>query len=148
MQPEQAVVHAIGTSGRAVLFAGGTVVISLLGLFVIGLAFIRGLSIGAAIAVLLVMLAAVTLLPAVLGFVGYTIDKWALPTAKKPKPPEQTIWARWSRTVQRRPWPIALGAFALLIVLALPAAGLRLGIADAGNDPGEVHDPARLRPLE
>jgi len=137
MPPEQAVVHAIDTSGRAVLFAGGTVVISLLGLFVIGLAFIRGLSIGAAIAVLLVMAAAVTLLPAVLGFVGHTIDKWALPTAKKPKPPEQTVWARWSRTVQKHPWPIAVGAFALLIVLALPALGLRLGIADAGNDPGK-----------
>jgi RND superfamily putative drug exporter len=137
IQPEQAVVHAIDTSGRAVLFAGGTVVISLLGLFVIGLAFIRGLSIGAAAAVLLVMLAAVTLLPAVLGFVGYTIDKWALPTAKKPKPPEQTVWARWSRTVQKHPWPIALGAFLLLIVLTLPALGLRLGVADAGNDPGK-----------
>ena len=78
--PERAVVHAIDTSGRAVLFAGGTVVISLLGLFLIGVSFIRGLAIGASLAVLFVMAAAVTLLPAVLGFVGHTIDKWALPT--------------------------------------------------------------------
>jgi RND superfamily putative drug exporter len=133
--PEQAVVHAIDTSGRAVLFAGGTVVISLLGLFVIGLAFIRGLSIGAALAVLLVMAAAVTLLPAVLGFVGHTIDKWSLPSAKHPKDVEQTVWARWSRIIQRRPWPVAIGGLAILLVLAVPALGLRLGVADAGNDP-------------
>ncbi len=84
-EPEAAVVHAIDTSGRAVLFAGTTVVISLLGLFLIGIAFIRGLSVGAALAVLFVMAAAVTLLPAVLGFVGHTIDKWSLPTAKQPE---------------------------------------------------------------
>ena len=135
MDPEQAVVHSIDTSGRAVLFAGGTVVISLLGLFLIGLSFIRGLSIGAALAVLLVMAAAVTLLPAVLGFVGHTIDRWALPMTKRPKPPEQTVWARWARTIQRRPWPVALAGLAILLVLSVPAAGLRLGIADAGNDP-------------
>lgn len=136
--PQQAVVHAIDTSGRAVLFAGGTVVISLLGLFLIGLSFIRGLSIGAALAVLLVMAAAVTLLPAVLGFVGHTIDKWSLPTAKRPKPAEQTVWARWARTIQRRPWPVAIGGLAILLVLAIPATGLRLGIADAGNDPTKL----------
>jgi putative drug exporter of the RND superfamily len=135
MGPEQAVVHAIDTSGRAVLFAGGTVVISLLGLFLIGLSFIRGLSIGAALAVLLVMAAAVTLLPAVLGFVGRTIDRLALPMTKRPKPPEETVWARWSRTIQRHPWPVAIAGLAVLLVLAVPAAGLRLGIADAGNDP-------------
>src|SRR5262245_811198 len=135
LEPEPAVVHAVDTSGRAVLFAGGTVVISLLGLFVIGLSFIRGMAIGAALAVLMVMLAAVTLLPAVLGFVGRAIDKWALPRAKNPKPPEQTVWARWSRTVQRRPWPVAIGGLVILLVLAIPAAGLRLGVADAGNDP-------------
>jgi RND superfamily putative drug exporter len=135
VEPEQAVIHAVDTSGRAVLFAGGTVVISLLGLFLIGLSFIRGLSIGAALAVLMVMLAAITLLPAVLGFVGRAIDKWALPRTKHPKPAEQTVWARWSRTVQRRPWPVAIGGLVILLVLAIPAAGLRLGIADAGNDP-------------
>jgi len=134
-EPEDAVIHAVDTSGRAVLFAGGTVVISLLGLFLIGLSFIRGLSIGAALAVLMVMLAAVTLLPAALGFVGRAIDKWALPRTKHPKPPEETMWARWSRVVQRRPWPVAIAGLAILLVLAIPAAGLRLGIADAGNDP-------------
>ncbi len=135
--PQDAVVHAIDTSGHAVLFAGGTVVISLLGLFVIGLAFIRGLSIGAALAVLLVMAAAVTLLPAVLGFVGHTIDRLALPTAKRPKDPEHTVWAGWARIIQRRPWPVAIGGLAVLLVLTVPALGLRLGVADAGNDPAK-----------
>ncbi len=133
--PERAVVHAIDTSGRAVLFAGGTVVISLLGLFLIGVAFIRGLAIGASLAVLFVMAAAVTLLPAVLGFAGHTIDRFALPTAKRAKPVDQTVWARWSRTLQAKPWPAAILGLVILVVLALPALGLRLGIADAGNDP-------------
>src|SRR5690349_6588886 len=130
-EPEAAVVHSIDTSGRAVLFAGGTVVISLLGLFAIGVSFIRGLAVGASLAVVFVMFAAVTLLPAVLGFVGYTIDKWSLPFAKKRKPVEQTFWARWSGTLQRRPVPYAVFGFLLLILLALPALGLRLGVADA-----------------
>jgi RND superfamily putative drug exporter len=135
VEPEAAVVHSIDTSGRAVLFAGGTVVISLLGLFLIGVSFIRGLAVGASLAVLFVMAAAVTLLPAVLGFAGYTIDRFALPSARKQRGGEQSFWARWSRMVQRRPWPIAFGALALLVVLALPFISLRLGVADAGNDP-------------
>src|SRR5206468_8275982 len=118
--PERAVVHAIDTSGRAVLFAGGTVVISLLGLFVIGVSFIRGLAIGASLAVLFVMAAAITLLPAVLGFVGHTIDRFALPTAKRHKPVDQTFWARWSRALQAHPWPAAIGGLVLLVLLALP----------------------------
>jgi RND superfamily putative drug exporter len=135
VDPERAVVHAIDTSGRAVLFAGGTVVISLLGLFVIGVSFIRGLAVGASLAVLFVMAAAVTLLPAVLGFVGHTIDRWALPSAKKKRNIENSFWARWSRTLQARPWPAAIGGFLILVLLAVPFFSLRLGVADSGNDP-------------
>ena len=134
-EPEAAVIHAMDTSGRAVLFAGGTVVISLMGLFLIGLAFIRGLALGASAAVLLVLAASVTLLPAVLGFVGHTIDRFALPGAKRAKPVEQTMWARWSRMLQARPWPAAILGFGVLLVLTIPAFGLRLGVADASNDP-------------
>src|SRR5262249_15468832 len=133
--PERAVVHAIDTSGRAVLFAGGTVVISLLGLFLIGVSFIRGLAIGASLAVLFVMAPAVTLLPALLGFVAHTMDLFALPRTRRAKPVEQTFWARWSRALQAHPWPAALAGLVILVVLALPTAGLRLGVADAGNDP-------------
>ncbi|MCU1429496.1 MAG: hypothetical protein JWL83_3496 [Actinomycetia bacterium] len=133
--PERAVVHAIDTSGRAVLFAGGTVVISLLGLFLIGVSFIRGLAVGASLAVLFVMAAAVTLLPAVLGFVGYTIDKFALPSARRKRDVENSFWARWSRTLQARPWPAAIAGLLVLVILAIPFFSLRLGVADAGNDP-------------
>src|SRR5436305_5385929 len=125
--PEWAVTHAIDTSGRAVLFAGGTVVISLLGLFLIGVSFIRGLAIGASLAVLFVMAAAVTLLPAVLGFVGHTIDRFALPGARRQKPVENSFWARWSRVLQARPWPAAIGGLLILVLVAMLAAGLLLG---------------------
>jgi RND superfamily putative drug exporter len=133
--PENAVVHAIDTSGRAVLFAGGTVVISLLGLFLIGVSFIRGLAVGASLAVLFVMAAAVTLLPAVLGFAGHTIDRFALPSARRGRSVENSFWTRWSRTLQARPWPALIGGLVILLVLAVPFFSLRLGVADAGNDP-------------
>jgi putative drug exporter of the RND superfamily len=133
--PENAVVHAIDSSGRAVLFAGGTVVISLLGLFLIGVSFIRGLAVGASLAVLFVMAAAVTLLPAVLGFAGYTIDRFALPSARRGRSVENSFWTRWSRTLQARPWPALIIGLVILVVLAVPFFGLRLGVADAGNDP-------------
>jgi putative drug exporter of the RND superfamily len=134
--PEASVIHAIDTSGRAVLFAGGTVVISLLGLFLIGVNFIRAMSVGASLAVLFVMAAAVTLLPAVLGFVGYTIDKFAVPGARKRQQNvENNIWARWSRTLQKRPGPAAILGLVILVLLTLPALGLELGVADSGNDP-------------
>ena len=136
--PELAVVHSIDTSGRAVLFAGTTVVISLLGLFVIGVSFIRGLAVGASLAVLFVMAAAVTLLPAVLGFVGHTIDKFSLPGAKKERDVERSFWARWSRVLQARPWPAAIGGLLILLLLAVPFLSLRLGVADAGNDPTKL----------
>src|SRR5207237_6131694 len=99
--PEQAVVHAIDTSGRAVLFAGGTVVISLLGLFLIGVSFIRGLSVGASLAVLFVMAAAVPLLPPVRGFLGHTIARFALPRAPRgPGSGYATFCARCSGPLQ------------------------------------------------
>lgn len=73
-EPEDAVVRAVDTSGRAVLFAGITVMVSLLGLFVVGLSFVRGLAVAGAIAVLVMVIASLTLLPALLGFVGRSID--------------------------------------------------------------------------
>src|SRR5690606_16164959 len=79
LAPEPAVVRAIDTAGRAVIFAGSTVVIAVLGLFVVGLDMVRGLAVGVSIGVLMTMLASITLLPAVLGFVGTNIDKLGLP---------------------------------------------------------------------
>lgn len=122
--PEPALAGSRVLRGRPVLFAGETVVISLLGLFVIGLSFFRGLAVGASLAVALVMAAAVTLLPAVLGFVGRTIDRLSLPGARerREKPADRTVWARWSRTLQARPWPAAIAGLLVLLVLTAPAA--------------------------
>jgi RND superfamily putative drug exporter len=136
MDPEQATVRALDTAGRAVLFAGCTVIIAVLGLFVIGLAMIRGLAIGVSLGVLTTMIASVTLLPAMFGFVGRNIDRLGLPHRRRAEgAAHQSVWYRWSRLIQRRPWPAAAGAAALLVVLALPVFGIRLGFGDAGNRP-------------
>jgi uncharacterized membrane protein YdfJ with MMPL/SSD domain len=118
-----------------VLFAGGTVVISVLGLFVAGLAFSRALAIAASIGVLVTMLASVTLLPAVLGFVGHTIDRFGLPQRARDADPRQAFWYRWSRVVQRRPLPALMVGLTILVTLAAPMFAIRLGFADNGNRP-------------
>jgi RND superfamily putative drug exporter len=136
LDPEAAVVLAIDTAGRAVLFAGVTVVISLFGLFLMGVEFVRGLAAGASVTVALVMVASVTLLPAVLGFCGRAIDRLAVPGLhRRENAHRASFWFRWSRVVQRRPWVAAIGALAVLVVLAVPLFGMHLGFSDAGNDP-------------
>ncbi len=140
--PESAVVLALDTAGRAVLFAGTTVVIALLGLLILNSQTFRGVAVGTTIGVLTTMAAALTLLPALLGFVGHNVDKLRLPHRKVPKDPNQTFWYRWSRVVQRRPWPAFLIALIVLLLLALPVLGLRLGFGDAGNRP--TSDTTRL----
>ena len=136
MTPEQATVRSIDTAGRSVVFAGTTVIIAVMGLFVVGLAMIRGLAIGISIGVLMTMLASLTLLPAVLGFVGTNIDRLGLPHRRRSEGADRrSVWYRWSRVIQRQPWtPLLIGA-ALLLVLAIPVFGIRLGFGDAGNRP-------------
>jgi RND superfamily putative drug exporter len=135
MAPEQATVVAITTAGRAVLFAGTVVVISFLGILLMGFAFVQGIAVGGAAAVLVTMLASITLLPAVLGFVGNSIDRFHLPHLlhRGGTTSRQSIWFRWSRVIQRRPWPIAILALMVLIALTIPLFSLRLGSADAGT---------------
>jgi putative drug exporter of the RND superfamily len=179
-----AIATAINTAGRAVLFAGVTVVISLLGMLIMGLAFVNGLAIGAALVVFVTMVASVTLLPALLGFVGDRVEvsRWrgiiaaglialallgaglsigplivAFPAAlvvlvagffvaplrrelprRKPKPLEHTTAYKWSRLIQRRPWPALMVGVAGLLVLALPVLSLRLGFSDEGNYPEDT----------
>jgi len=134
-EPEHAIVRAIDTAGRAVVFAGCTVVISLLGLFLMGVDFVNGMALGTSVTVAIVMLASITLLPALLGFAGRTIDRFSVRRRKVPKPREQTMWYRWSRVVQRRPWPAFLGGLAFLLVLAIPLLSMRLAFPDAGGNP-------------
>ncbi len=129
-------VKSIDTAGRAVLFAGTTVVIAVMGLFTIGLAMVRGLAVGISLGVLFTMLAALTLLPAVLGFVGNNIDRLGLPWRRRGEQSgRQSIWYRWSKVIQRHPWPAAIGGAVFLVALTIPVAGIRLGFADASNRP-------------
>jgi len=136
-EPRVAVGVALATSGRAVVFAGTTVILSLLGLFLLQLPFMRGLAIGAISAVVLVMVAALTLLPAMLGFAGRSIDRLAVPGLLQSgaEPSERGFWYRWSRTVQRHPVVAGLAAVLVLVCLALPMFSMRQAFTDAGNDP-------------
>src|SRR5262249_11546038 len=170
---------AIDTAGRSVLFAGTTVVISLMGLLLMGVKFVQGLSVGAAAVVAVTVAASLTLLPALLGFAGHRIEvtRWrglvaamlialglvgvglhvpALSVAflvaifvliagiwvsvikrevpRRPaKPRRETTPYKWSRVIQRRPWPAAIGSALLLILLAIPVLSLRMGFSDDSN---------------
>lgn len=186
--PESATAVALDTAGRSVIFAGFTVVVSLLGLLLIGLQFVAGLGIGAAITVAVVMIASVTLLPAALGLVQGRVNttKWrgliasllisfgllvlglglgVVPFAvsaglavvtlivgyfpfqsalKRPLKPRkekalrETIWYRWSRSIQAKPWVYAIASTAVLIALSIPLLSLNLGFSDDGNFPEET----------
>jgi RND superfamily putative drug exporter len=137
-----AVVEAVSTAGRSVLIAGSTVVIAVLGLFLTGLPYMYGVAISASLAVLVVMLASITLLPALLSFLGPKVDRLRIPFLGRRLEKEGTSdspAARWSHAVQRRPWTAAIVATAILLALAAPALGMRLGFPDAGNDkPGTM----------
>jgi putative drug exporter of the RND superfamily len=132
------VIAAIDTSGRAILLAGSTVIIALLGMFATGVSFLYGLSIASVLAVLLTMLASLTVLPALLSRFGERIarpSRSARRRAAAGRPPRESLWRRWSQLVQKRPWPLALAALAVMIVFLLPITSLRLDNSDAGNDP-------------
>jgi putative drug exporter of the RND superfamily len=130
-----AVVESLVTAGRSVLVAGMTVLVSLLGLFLMGLSYARGVAVAAGIAVLVVMFAAVTLVPALLSFLGKRVDRLHIPGLRYSlREDERSPAARWSHGVQRRPWLAALAAAAVLVALAVPATGLWLGFPDAGNN--------------
>jgi RND superfamily putative drug exporter len=143
--PRESVVHALDTAGRAVLFAGCTVVIALLGMMLLGVDFLYGVAISASIGVLLVMLASLTLLPALLTLAGARVARpsrrarrRAAKTQAAPAtnlPGEGGAWLRWSKFVQRRPWTIAAVSALTMLVIAAPATALRLGSSDASNDP-------------
>ncbi|MFH8625806.1 MMPL family transporter [Streptomyces vietnamensis] len=141
--PETATVKAIATAGHAVLFAGTTVVIALMGLFVMGQRLMTGLAVATSITVLITMIAALTLLPAFLGFTGHKIDSLRLPrrASRRSRPvgipsrERRTLAERWAGVVQRRPLVAALGAGGILLVLAAPTLSMRLGQPDASVQP-------------
>ncbi|HEX5994379.1 MAG TPA: MMPL family transporter [Jiangellales bacterium] len=133
--PEEAVITATATAGRAVLFAGGTVVIGLSGLLLTELGFMRGLAIGAAATVAATMLAAVTLLPALLGLIGSRIDRLSVHRRAASSNP----WsARWAGAIARHPVAATLLAGLALLVLAAPVIGMRLSTPDASTQPRDT----------
>jgi RND superfamily putative drug exporter len=136
-----AVVESVTTAGRSVIIAGSTVVIAMLGLILTGLPYMIGVAISASFAVLVVMIAAVTLLPALLAYLGPRVNKLQIPflgRTLKTEGDTNSPAARWSHAVQRRPWIAAILAAAVLLALAAPALGMRLGFPDAGNDPPDT----------
>jgi RND superfamily putative drug exporter len=123
-----------------VFFAGLTVCIALLGQFVLGVSFLYGVAISATVTVALTMLAALTLLPALLGFFGTRVlsRRERRKISESGPQPEEVVsgwWYRWSRSVEHRPAIRAAASFLVVVVVALPFFGLRLGLADAGSDP-------------
>ena len=130
--PEEAAGRAVATSGAAVVFAGGTVVVAILGLWVSGIQFIGMLGTASAIAVAVAVLAAITLLPALLGFAGRSIDRLRIRRVDA-EPGDTSGWsARWARAVAARPWPFLIGSVAVLLLLASPVFAMRLGQVDSG----------------
>jgi RND superfamily putative drug exporter len=138
---DEALLMAMDTAGRTVFFAGCTVIIALLGLLLLGLSFLHGAAVAAALAVLLTMFGALTVLPAVLSKSGDWIDRLRLPLpgrrrrAEAAAAGESAAWGRWSELIQRRPWAAVLVAVLVLLALASPALNMRLGTSDAGLDP-------------
>lgn len=138
---ESSIVHAVNTSGRAVLFAGIIVCIALLGMFALGVSFLYGLAIAASLGVALTMLAALTLLPALLGFLGPRVISRRHRRRLADHGPRVAgsgstgFWARWADAVRAHPTIPAVVATALIVVVAVPFFSMRLGSTDQGSDP-------------
>jgi putative drug exporter of the RND superfamily len=132
---EGAVLVAMNTSGRAVVLAGTTVIIALLGMFALGVTFMYGLAIASVLAVVLTMATSLTVLPALLSRHGARVGARQLRQATDPGGRPQSRWRRWSEMVQAHPWTLALASLAVIAALLGPAVALRMDTSDAGNDP-------------
>jgi RND superfamily putative drug exporter len=134
--------RAIATSGQAVLVAGSTVVIAIFGLAIAGVTALTFMGMGAAIVVAVMVVAALTLLPALLGFAGHNIDRLKVP-GMTPKHEQGARdengklhgWGRWAQHVAAHPWPYLVVSLGVLLLLAAPVLQMRLGEPDASNDP-------------
>ena len=143
----------VGTSGNAgersgiaiasaVIFAGSTVAISVVGLATIGLDFITKMGIGASLTVLTSVAVAVTLLPAVLALLGHRVDRLKIPFIRTPddslEAAQRTAVARWGRFVTSHAWVFLVAALGLMLLFASPVIGIQLGAADAGTSPKDT----------
>jgi RND superfamily putative drug exporter len=136
---EESIAISLDTSGRAVLFAGATVCIAILGLIALGVSFFNGMALGAAVAVSLTMAASLTLLPALLSLLGLRVlprrQRRAVRRGEFTSGPATGFWDRWSRLVAAHKIALGLAGAAVIIALALPFFSMRLGQGDQGNDP-------------
>jgi RND superfamily putative drug exporter len=136
MSVEDSAGTAVATAGQAVLFAGTTVVIAILGLFLAGLPAISGLGAAVALVVIVSMVAAITLLPGLLGLAGTKIDKLSIHRkAHVAKPADETLSGRWAHHVGNHPVRYAVLSLGVLCAIAIPALSLRIGTPDDGNAP-------------
>jgi putative drug exporter of the RND superfamily len=124
---DSSIAAAMGTAGRAVVFAGVTVIIALLGMFTLGIGLLDAAALATAVSVALTMLAALTILPVLLRRFGHRIGGRERRT--------RSLWPRWAALVSRHPWLSLIAGLSIMLVLAIPALSLRLGQSDAGNDP-------------
>ncbi|MGZ4633022.1 MAG: MMPL family transporter, partial [Actinomycetes bacterium] len=146
LDPEAATVATLDTAGRAVTVAGTTVIISMLGLFAMGLSFMRGAAVVTILAVLVVMAASVTLFPALLGYLGRHVDRLRLPIGRRQAAhvavgghvEPSRAWLRWSRLIERQRVAAAAIGVVILLALASPFLNVRFGFPDAGNNQADT----------
>jgi RND superfamily putative drug exporter len=139
MSVEDAAGTANATAGQSVLFAGTTVVIAILGLFLAGLPAISAMGAAVALVVTISMVAAVTLLPGLLGLAGTKIDKLSIHRKTHvAKPADETLSGRWAHHVGRHPVRYAVAGLLAMVAIALPALSMRIGVPDDGNAPEET----------
>jgi putative drug exporter of the RND superfamily len=138
MEPRDAAAHATGTAGSAVVFAGATVVIALVGLLVVNIPFLTVMGLAAAVAVIIAVLIATTLLPALLGFAGKRVARTNRVLTWRPRgrrPERETASVRYARFVTRRPLAVVVVGVVGLAVVALPMLHMKLGLPDGGSKP-------------
>ena len=139
---EDAIGRAIATAGQSVVIAGGTVVIAIMGLAVAGIPMVTYMGLGAALVVAIMVIAALTLLPALLGFSGHNIDRFGIPgmrrvseTRTRGADGKYRGWARWAHHVSRHPVVYLVAGLTVVLLLAAPLFGMRLGQTDASQNP-------------
>jgi RND superfamily putative drug exporter len=139
LSPEEAAVSALNTAGRAVLFAGCTVAVAMLGLLILGVSLLTGIGIAAGIAVTFAVAAALTLLPAIFSLFGMRVlsrrERRRLSGNDGHVEDSGSFWTRWAGLVQRKPLVLGVVAIAIMAALTIPAFSIRLGNADQGNGP-------------
>lgn len=127
--------RAVATAGQAVIFAGGTVVIAILGLAVAGIPYMTAAGVATSVIVAIMVFASITLLPAFLGLAGQRINGRQRSVRHRARPTISPSWLRWGGHVSRNAWAYTIGVTLVLLALTAPVLDLRLGFPDEGTLP-------------